>query len=45
MPEVQYARNGEIALAYQVVGEAPIDVANLPGFIGNLDLAWEYPIV
>jgi class 3 adenylate cyclase len=43
MPEVQYARNGDVALAYEVLGEGPIDVVYLPGFIGNLDLAWEYP--
>jgi pimeloyl-ACP methyl ester carboxylesterase len=43
VPEVHYARNGSIALAYQVLGDAPIDVVFQPGFIGNLDLMWEYP--
>jgi pimeloyl-ACP methyl ester carboxylesterase len=42
-PEVQYTRNGNIALAYQVLGDAPIDVVFQPGFIGNLDLMWEFP--
>ena len=42
-PEVQYARNGNTALAYQVLGDSPIDVVFQPGFIGNLDLMWEYP--
>jgi class 3 adenylate cyclase len=42
-PEVHYARNGDTALAYQVVGDGPIDVAFLSGFVNNLDLAWEYP--
>ncbi len=42
-PEVQYTRNGDVALAYQVLGDGPIDVAFVPGFIGNLDLMWEYP--
>ena len=42
-PEVQYARNGDTALAYQVVGDGPVDVAFLTGFVSNLDLAWEYP--
>jgi hypothetical protein len=39
-PEVHYARNGDTALAYQVVGDGPIDVAFLTGFVSNLDLAW-----
>jgi hypothetical protein len=43
MPEVHYARNGDTALAYQIVGGGPIDVVYLSGFINNLDMAWEYP--
>jgi pimeloyl-ACP methyl ester carboxylesterase len=42
-PEVQYARNGSIALAYQILGDGPIDVVFQPGFIGNLDMMWEFP--
>ena len=42
VPEVRYARNGSVALAYQVLGAASIDVVFQPGFIGNLDLMWEY---
>jgi class 3 adenylate cyclase len=41
--EVQYARNGDISLAFTVVGSGPIDVVLVPGFIGNLDLMWEQP--
>jgi pimeloyl-ACP methyl ester carboxylesterase len=42
-PDVHYARNGDTALAYQVVGGGSIDVAFLSGFVNNLDLIWEYP--
>jgi pimeloyl-ACP methyl ester carboxylesterase len=42
-PEVQYARNDDTALAYQVAGDGPINVAFVSGFFNNLDLAWEYP--
>jgi len=42
-PEVHYARNGTAALAYQVIGDGPLDVVFQPGFIGNLDLMWEFP--
>jgi len=43
VPEVQYARNGNVALAYQVLGDGPIDVVFQPGFFGNLDVMWEFP--
>ena len=43
IPEVQYTRNGDVALAFQVSGKGPIDLVFVPGFIGNLDLMWEFP--
>ncbi len=41
IPEVRYARNGDVALAYQVLGEGPIDLVFLPSFVNNLEIAWE----
>jgi class 3 adenylate cyclase len=43
VPEVRYARNGEIALAYQVLGDGPVDLVYLPAFISNLEIVWEHP--
>lgn len=42
-PETRYARNGDVHLAYQVVGQGPIDLVYVPGFINNLDLLWDEP--
>ena len=42
-PEVRFARNGEIRIAYSVVGEGPIDFLYLSAFT-NLDLIWENPL-
>jgi class 3 adenylate cyclase len=42
-PKTQYARNGDVNIAYQVVGDGPIDVAIVPGFISHLDLLWTLP--
>jgi class 3 adenylate cyclase/pimeloyl-ACP methyl ester carboxylesterase len=42
-PKTEYARNGEVNIAYQVVGEGPIDLAVVPGFISHLDLWWTIP--
>src|SRR5919201_1643799 len=41
-PEVRYARNGEIAIAYSVIGTGPDDLVYLSPY-NNLDLAWENP--
>jgi len=42
-PKTQYARNGNVNIAYQVVGEGPIDLAIVPGFISHVDLWWTIP--
>ena len=42
-PETLYAWNGEDALAYQLVGEGPIDVVYLQGFGSNVIVNWEHP--
>ena len=42
-PKTQYARNGEVNIAYQVVGDGPIDLAVVPGFISHVDLWWTIP--
>ncbi len=42
-PKTQYARNGDVNIAYQVVGDGPIDLAIVPGFISHVDLWWTIP--
>jgi hypothetical protein len=37
MPETQYAQSGELSIAYRCVGEGPLDLLLIPGFVaGNL---------
>lgn len=43
IPSVEYARSGEFHIAYQVLGEGPIDIVLLPGWISHLEVAWEQP--
>src|SRR5262245_46412966 len=43
MPDVQYARSGDVSLAYQVVGQGPPNLLFVP-FLINLVWAWEQPI-
>jgi class 3 adenylate cyclase len=44
VPDVHYARNGDIALAYQVVGDGPFDLVYAPQWISNLEIIWENPL-
>ena len=43
IPETRYARNGPVSIAYQVVGDGPIDVVFMAPAISHLELGWEYP--
>ena len=40
---IRYAWNEDVALAYQVVGDGPVDILYLQGWTSNIDLAWESP--
>jgi class 3 adenylate cyclase len=42
-PETRFAWNGDVSLAYQVVGEGPIDLLYLQGYGSNVDLNWDGP--
>lgn len=42
--EIRYAPSvGGIDIAYQVVGDGPVDVVFVSGFITHLELSWELP--
>jgi pimeloyl-ACP methyl ester carboxylesterase len=40
-PQTRYATSGEARIAYQVVGQGPLDLVFVPGFISNLEVHWE----
>src|SRR5438094_2104085 len=42
-PPTQYAKSGDTSIAYQVVGNGPIDVVLVLGFATHLELQWELP--
>lgn len=42
-PPVRYARNGELNIAYQVVGDGSADLLLVPGWFSHLVLDWEEP--
>ncbi len=42
-PRTQYARNGDVSIAYQVVGDGPVDLLLSFGFATHVELIWEEP--
>ncbi len=43
LPRTQYAKSGKVSIAYQVTGDGPIDVIFAPGWVSNVEYAWESP--
>jgi pimeloyl-ACP methyl ester carboxylesterase len=42
-PPTQYAKSGDASIAYQVVGDGPMDLVLVLGFATHLELQWESP--
>jgi pimeloyl-ACP methyl ester carboxylesterase len=40
---IQYARNGDVSIAYRVLGDGPLDLVMVPGFVGHLEILFEEP--
>ncbi|MDQ3876349.1 MAG: adenylate/guanylate cyclase domain-containing protein [Actinomycetota bacterium] len=45
VPDVQYARSGEVAIAYQVVGRGPVDLVFVRAYMGDLTTTWQQPLL
>ena len=43
LPEVRYARSGDVHIAYQVLGEGEVDLVFVMGWLTNLETYWELP--
>lgn len=43
-PATRYATaEGNVHVAYQVVGDGPVDLVFVPAFVSNVDVWWEFP--
>ncbi|MFT4572633.1 MAG: class 3 adenylate cyclase [Hyphomicrobiaceae bacterium] len=40
-PKTKYALSGDISIAYQVIGDGPLDLVVVPGWISHLDMMWD----
>jgi class 3 adenylate cyclase len=45
LPDVRYARSGDVAVAYQVVGDGSPDIIFVRGIAGDLVSTWDQPLL
>jgi DNA-binding winged helix-turn-helix (wHTH) protein/pimeloyl-ACP methyl ester carboxylesterase len=43
IPRTRYARSGDVNIAYQVIGDGPIDLVFVMGWVSHLDYFWTEP--
>jgi pimeloyl-ACP methyl ester carboxylesterase len=43
VPEVKFTRSGNVDLAYQVLGDGPLDILGMIGWVSHLEVLWELP--
>lgn len=43
MPETRYARSGDVHIAYQVVGDGPVDLVLVEQWFGHVEAQWDLP--
>lgn len=41
--ETRYVLNGDVNIAYQVIGDGPFDLVYVPGWVSNIEMMWEEP--
>ena len=44
-PKTRYARSGDVNIAYQIAGNGAIELVYVPGWVSNIETAWEDPHV
>ncbi len=42
-PETKYARSGDVNIAYQVIGDAPLDLVFVMGWVSHMEYFWREP--
>ncbi len=42
-PQTRYAESGDVSIAYQVIGDGPIDLVFVMGWVSHLDYFWAEP--
>jgi class 3 adenylate cyclase len=43
IPSTHYVKSDDVYIAYQIVGEGPLDLMFVPGFVSNVEAIWQSP--
>jgi len=43
MPTTRYVRSDDVHVAYQVIGDGPLDLLWVPGYVSHVEAAWQSP--
>src|SRR5262249_4921833 len=43
IPKTHYVKSDDVHIAYQVIGEGPLDLLFVPGFVSNIETIWQSP--
>ena len=44
-PAIRYAKSGDVHVAYQVIGDGPVDIVFVEGSMSNRHVMWEEPTI
>jgi pimeloyl-ACP methyl ester carboxylesterase len=42
-PKTEYAKSGDVHVAYQLLGDGPLNLVFVPGFVSHVEHFWEDP--
>lgn len=45
LPTISYARSGDAHIAYRTVGDGPMDLVVVPGWVSHLEAHWDDPLL
>jgi pimeloyl-ACP methyl ester carboxylesterase/DNA-binding CsgD family transcriptional regulator len=45
LPVTRYARSGDVHIAWQSLGEGPLDLIFVPGWVSHVEASWRFPEV
>ena len=43
LPNTRYALSGDVNVAFQVMGDGPIDIIMVPGVVSHIEFLHEFP--
>ena len=43
LPDTRYALSGDVNIAFQVMGDGPIDIILVPGIVSHVEFLHEFP--